>query len=179
MNYAAFTLWIFLIVFLGLGAYRLLARTLGSLWVNWILLPGTIVSQMAYIFGCLITAGEIRRAKIVPTSTKSSAEGDGEPKTESTAKLKIIGPIVASLMTIVACAGGILIANALLGGPVMDEFRRTALVGGAELSKQLPCCRDDVWVQIDRQVRLLRHTCRTLANLIIAAPFVFYYCCFK
>lgn len=159
--YAAFTLWLFLIIFLGLGVYRLLWQMLKPAWINWALLPGTVVSEMAYIFGCLITGGEIRRAKIMPTSPGSRSRGDGEPTTESTPKLKVIGPVVAALIAIVACAGSIVVAGSLLGGPVMDEFSTV----GEWLPKSLPTDWHLLWVQIDRQVGLLRHTCDALRRL--------------
>ena len=161
MIYAAFTLWLLLIVFLGLGVHRLLSQMLRPAWINWALLPGTVVSEMAYIFGCLITGGEIRRAKIMPTSRDSKSPGDGEPTTESAAKLKLIGPVVAALIAMVACAGAIVAASSLLGGPVMDEFS----VEGEFLPKSLPTSWHLLWVQIDRQVGLLRQTCEVMARL--------------
>lgn len=161
MIYAAFTLWLFLIVFLGLGVHRLLSQMLKPAWINWALLPGTVVSEMAYIFGCLITGGEIRRAKIMPTSPGSRSRDDGEPTTESTAKLKVIGPVVAALIAMVACAGSIVVAGSLLGGPVMDEFS----VRGESLPKSLPTDWGLLWGQINQQVGLLRQTCEALARL--------------
>lgn len=159
--YAAFTLWLLLIVFLGLGVHRLLSQMFRPAWINWALLPGTVVSEVAYIFGCLITGGEIRRARIMPTSPDSKSAGDAEPITESAAKLKVIGPVVAALVAMVACAGGILAASSLLGEPVMDEFS----AAGGSLAKSLPTSWDLLWVQIDRQVGLLRHTCDALSRL--------------
>jgi len=159
--YAAFTLWLLLIVFLGLGIHRLLSQMLRPAWINWALLPGTVVSEMAYIFGCLITGGEIRRAKIMPTSRDSKSPGDSEPTTESAAKLKLIGPVVAALIAMVACAGAIVAASSLLGRPVMDEFSNA----GESLPKSLPTSWHLLWEQIGRQVRLLRQTCEALARL--------------
>ncbi len=154
-------MWLLLIVFLGLGVHRLLSQMLRPAWINWALLPGTVVSEMAYIFGCLITGGEIRRAKIMPTSPDSKSPGDGEPTTESAPKLKLIGPVVAALIAMVACAGGIVAASSLLGRPVMDEFSNA----GEFLPKSLPTSWHLLWDQIDRQVSLLRQTCEALARL--------------
>ncbi len=154
-------MWLLLIVFLGLGVHRLLSQMLRPAGINWALLPGTVVSEVAYIFGCLITGGEIRRARIMPTSPDSKLAGEAEPITESAAKLKVIGPVVAALIAMVACAGAIVAASSLLGGPVMDEFS----VEGEFLPKSLPTSWHLLWVQIDRQVGLLRQTCQALARL--------------
>ena len=65
MIYATFTVWLFLVLFVGAGVYRLWSGMVRPAWVNWALLPGTVVSEMAYIFGCLITGGAIRRATLL------------------------------------------------------------------------------------------------------------------
>ena len=82
MIYAAFTLWLVLILFAGIGVYRLWTKLVKPAWVNWALLPGTVVSEMAYIFGCLITGGEIRRAKLMPDGGGRKGNTDGEPATQ-------------------------------------------------------------------------------------------------
>ena len=55
MVYVEFTVWLLLIVFCSIAVYRLWTGMVRPAWVNWVLLPGTVVSEMAYIFGCLIT----------------------------------------------------------------------------------------------------------------------------
>lgn len=154
MIYAAFTLWLLLILFTGIGVYRQWARLVKPSRVNWALLPGTAISEMAYIFGCLITGGEIRRAKLIPS--REGVEGEGEPTAEAAAGLKFVGPIVASLLAIVACGGAILAAHALLGEPLIEEFRV-----GAALPQKLPTSWDGLWAQVGMQVSLLRRMCET------------------
>lgn len=154
MIYAAFTLWLLLILFTGIGVYRQWARLVKPSRVNWALLPGTAISEMAYIFGCLITGGEIRRAKLIPS--REGEAGEGEPTAEAAAGLKFVGPIVASLLAIVACGGAILAAHALLGEPLIEEFRV-----GAALPQKLPTSWDGLWAQVGMQVSLLRRMCET------------------
>lgn len=162
MLYAAFVLWLLLIVFLGTGVYRLWAGITRPAWVNWALLPGTLVAEMAYIFGCLITGGEIRHARLMPADSSKGAAADGEPATDASPRLKVLGPIVASLLALAACAAAILAANALLGEAVLDQFNRH---GGSILPKALPTGWDAFWKQLSGQVALLKATCETLPDL--------------
>lgn len=165
MIYAAFALWLFLILFAGIGVYRLWGRIVKPGWVNWALLPGTLVSEMAYIFGCLITGGEIRRAKLIGSSGKGAAAGkdNAETPTEAAPRLKVIGPIVAALVAIVACAACILAVHAILGEPVMDRF--DAVAAPRALPRELPTSWDGFWGQVQSQVDLIRRAGETFAEL--------------
>jgi len=164
--YAAFTFWLLLIIFAGVGVYRLWAGLGKGVWLNWALLPGTIVSEMGYIFGCLITGGEVRRARIVPDPAAAGKAGnDGEPTTEASARLKYAGPILAALISIIACAAAILVVHSLLGGPVMGRFSTAGgLLAHASLPTALPTSWDMLWDQITGQVVLLKRMCETWAG---------------
>jgi len=172
--YAAFAVYLLGIFFMALGTYRLWAEMVGGKWVNWALLPGTVVSEMAYIFGCLITGGEIRRAKLMSDgggngrrSKRAASDAEAEPTTESEPKLPHVGPVVAAFMAILACGAGIVIVHALLGKPVITEFVTGA--GGvgpaAALPKELPASAGAFWEQVDRQVGLLRRMAGTWQEL--------------
>jgi len=170
--YAAFSAYLLGILFAALAVYRLWADLLKPAWVNWALLPGTVVSEMAYIFGCLITGGEVRRAKLMPTGQsagkpgKGSGGADGEPTTEAAPKLRTVGPVIAAFMSIVACGAGILIAHALLGEPVIEQF--TSEPGTVVLSgelKSLPTATGQFWDQLSRHVDLLHRMAATWVEL--------------
>ncbi len=163
MIYATFTLWLFLILFTAAGVYRLWSRIVKPVYLNWALLPGTVVSEMAYIFGCLITGGEVRRAKIMPTACDGTKGSRADTSTETSGGLKVLGPIVASLLTIVACAAAIIVLRKLLGAPVIDKF--VGFFSRAELPKQLPASSDEFWSQVEGQVHLLRRMGRTWLGL--------------
>ncbi len=160
MVYVEFVIWLLLICFCGIGIYRLWTQLLRPAWVSWVLLPATLVSEMAYIFGCLITGGEVRRAKLV-----ADAGGDAEPTTEAQPRWKTLGPVVAALLAILACGGAIGLADWLLGEPVMAEFDFAANL--ADPSRQSAGLNvwHLLWIRVDNQVRLLRETCETLARL--------------
>jgi len=160
--YAAFTVWLVLTIFAGIGVYRIWASFGKGQWVNWALLPGTLVSEMAYIFGSLITGGEIKKAKLVPDRAD---KGDGQPTTTATPRLQFVGPIVASLMSLVACGAVILIVHALLGEPVMARFLDEEFVSQVSLSKELPETWDALWDEVDKQVEILRRMCETWGSV--------------
>ena len=162
MIYAALALWLFLILFAAVGVYRLWARMIRPAWLDWALLPGTVVSEMAYIFGCLITGGEIRRAKILPGKGGSKA-GGAQPPTEATGGLKVIGPVVASLLAILACVGAILLLHKLLGQPIIEKF--IGIWPQARLPQELPRSIESFWDQMETQVRLLRRMSQTCGEL--------------
>ena len=166
MIYLSFIVWLILIIFVGAGTFRLWVALVKPAYVNWALLPGTVVSEMAYIFGCLITGGEIRRAKLIdsPKGPKgdgpAKAEGGGKSAsgTDASGGLKIVGPIVASLLAIVACAAAILAVGAYLGEPVTRHF-------DAALPKDLPDTWSGFWTAVKDQVDLLRKTCEAWTEL--------------
>ena len=164
MIYAAFAVWLFLALFVGAGIFRLWTSLLPPRWVNIALLPGTAVSELAYIFGCLITGGEVRRAKLMDGGGgggkgKSKGEGgDGGPTSDASPGLKGLGLVLASLLAIAACGAGILLVHSLLGEPVMQEFN-------ARLLQDVPTDWSDFWSHLDQQVSLVRATAETYGDL--------------
>ena len=171
MIYAAFSVYLLGIFFAGRGIYRLWADIVKPRAVNWALLPGTVVSQMAYIFGCLITGGEVRRAKLIGAAGNAgrgkSAPSASEPTTEAAPKLRHIGPIVAAFCCIVACAVGIIVAHALLGEPVITTFVNGEgfLAAAAALPKALPATASGFWDQIHAHVDLIRRAAAACTEL--------------
>lgn len=172
--YAAFTIYLLGILFASMGVYRLWADMLKPRWVSRALLPGTVVSEMAYIFGCLITGGEVRRAKLMGSAPppakrgKSSqgSEAEAEPTTEAEPKLRIAGPIIAAFTSILACGAGIIIAHALLGEPVIAQFAAngdTFFLAGR--LKSLPGATGQFWEQLKDQLELLHRMAATWLEL--------------
>jgi hypothetical protein len=160
--YVEFVIWLLLIVFCGVGIYRLWTQMVRPAWVSWVLLPATLVSEMAYIFGCLITGGEVRRAKLLSTSREAAG---GEPTTEAAPRWKVAGPIVAALVAILACGAAIGLVDRLLGEPVMNEFAfARRLTDPGEQSAGLGLWHL-LWLRTENQLKLLRGTCETLVRL--------------
>ena len=164
MIYATFTVWMLLIISAGMGVQWLWRRLMSPHWVSWALLPGTVVSEMSYIFGCLITGGEIKRARIMPDQEQ---EKESQAPTEATPKLRLTGPIVASLICIAACGAGIILSNQLFGQEVITSFDQSQqnFHTYATVSDQLPHDWNSFWDQLEGQVTLLRRTLWAWGNL--------------
>lgn len=168
MIYLAFVFWMVLTLFAAAGVYRLWTKLVPAVYVNWALLPGTIISEMAYIFGCLITGGEVRRAKLLPgKGDGGESGGDAAPATEASARWKLLGPVVAGILSIVACVAAVLVVHAALGEPVLREFATGAgvLPASAALPQAPPESWDAFWDQLRGQVDLLRRMAETLADV--------------
>ena len=167
MIYAAFAVWLFLILLIGSGVYRLWGRLARGAWVNWALLPGTVVSEMGYIFGSLITGGEIRRARLMPEGGRQSrSAAHGEPTAEAAPRLKVIGPIIAAMIAIIACAAAIILIHSLLGEPVIDQFiTADGLLRAGRLPGELPGSWAGLWDQLEGQLALLRRISETWAEV--------------
>ncbi|OPX22527.1 MAG: hypothetical protein B1H04_04855 [Planctomycetales bacterium 4484_123] len=165
MIYAALAVYLLGILFMAMGVYRLWAGMVNPRWVGWALLPGTVVSEMAYIFGCLITGGEIHRARLMGPARagqgNKAAKAGAEPTTEATPRIPHLGPVIEAFAAIVACGAAILAAHALLGGPVIDRFG----IVSDQLHRALPTSTAGFWQQVHRQVHLVRHMGRTLLAL--------------
>lgn len=110
-------MWLVLTIFLGMGVYVLLTRLAKPVVIAILLFPGTIVSEMAYILGCLLTGG-VRQSRVLPES-----KGDGgQPVTEGQSKVGFFGPLLASTLAIIACGAAIVTVNHYLGKSVIDQF---------------------------------------------------------
>ncbi len=163
MFYAAFALWLVLIVLTAVGVQRLWAALVRPVWVQWALLPGTLVAQMAYIFGSLITGGEVRKARLLPR--KGDSQSSDAPA-EASPRVKLIGPAVASLMVLVACGAGIVLANRLLGDTVIRRFMLSrGVLDLPELPRRPPTTWTGLWDQLALHVRLLQRMFETLAEI--------------
>ncbi|MCD6364650.1 MAG: hypothetical protein J7M14_02120 [Planctomycetes bacterium] len=172
MLYLAFTFWLFLIVFAGIGACRMLARLIPPPWTDWALLPGTIVSEMGYIFGCLITGGEVRRAKLMSNAPKSGKSANGtshagaKAASETAQKLKRVGPIVSALTAMVACLAAIMVIGAVLGRPVIEQFAAARVEGvpATLLPTDLPATWEGFWTCVADQSLLMRRVSEAWAE---------------
>jgi hypothetical protein len=165
--YVALAVWLFGLLLMGHGVYRLWAGMVRPYWVHWVLLPGSLVSAMGYIFGSLITGGEVRRASLVGAGQPGPGKGQAAqapPATEAQPRLKVVGPIVASLIAIVVCLLAIVAVNALMGRRVVQTYAvpLPELNLPEKLSQKLPSQWNGIWTELDNQVHLARRMCETL-----------------
>jgi hypothetical protein len=173
--YLAFGLYLLLMILAAAGIYKLLAGLIKPAATAWLLLPGTIVSEMGYIFGCLITGGEIRRAKLIDSGGKPKAgEGGGSggahkggSGADVAQKSHAIGSLAGALMSIVACGACIVVAHQYLGQPVVQQYTMPAekSLAPARLPVDLPNSANTFWGQVHNNIYLLQRMCTVVPEL--------------
>jgi len=158
--YVWFVLWMFLMLAMAAGVYALLVRLMSPTVVQWVLLPGTIVSEVAYMFGVLITGGEIRR-RVLP-----GKEGGGDGVASTGGKPRTFGAVVASVLSIVAVVATLVWAYKLLDEPVIGKFIGLGLT---QLGKSGVSSFGELsgvfWEQVRNQVSLLERLTGTLTKV--------------
>ena len=157
--YVTFALWLFLILCMGIGVYKLWTKLVRPAWVDWALLPGTVVSEMSYIFGWLITGGEIQRAKLLDGESK----GASSSKTQAKPGIKTIGAVLASLVGILGGVAALVALQSVLGQDVIERFAGAWSEPG--LPMELPASWSAFWTHASRLLDLQRATCETFAAL--------------
>jgi len=167
--YVWFVIWMLLLLAMAAGVYALLVRLMPPTVVQWVLLPGTIVSEVAYMFGTLITGGEIRR-RVLPGKEGGGTQAGGD----AGGKPRAFGATVAAVLSIVAVVAALVGAYKLLDEPVIKDFigisiPQRALAPMDSLSKSGPSSLSEVsdtfWKQADNQVSLLRRLTGTLTDV--------------
>ncbi len=156
----ALAFWLLLILFTALGVYRLLELFGKPKAVDWALLPGTIVAELAYVSGCLLTGAEVRSATLFPSGGKGKTQ-----TTQATPKIKVIGPVLSALVAMAGCIAVIVTAHGLLGEPVIRDFivDETHVVPeiGPTLSGLLPTTSQEFWDFPAAQVKIVRKMVQT------------------
>jgi len=159
----ALAFWLLLILFTAIGVYRLGELFGKGKLIDWLLLPGTIVGELAYVFGCLITGAEVRGARLFPS-------GRGQASmTQATPAIKVIGPLLAAAIALVCGIGAIVATHRMLDEPVIREFivDDTSIIPsvGANLAGQLPTTSQEFWDLPVAQVKLVRKMYQTLLTI--------------
>jgi hypothetical protein len=116
MIHLAFAIWMMLILLMGMVLYRLWTRLLGHRLVDWLLLPGTVVSELAYANGLLLM-GRPAAGGIISHAGNSYAPGQ-----VPTGKYAWAVSAIASLVALIgSCAVAVLVAKSL-GRGVLVHF---------------------------------------------------------
>ena len=99
MEYAAMTFWLFVIVFSALGVHKITCSLVRPKILNTMLLPGTLVAQLGYILGLLITGGTVNNTSLIKD------DDSGEPQTgkDTETRIPVIGAIVVALLPMIGC----------------------------------------------------------------------------
>lgn len=128
MVYAAVVVWLVVVVLLAHGVYQLWSRLVKPKVINGVLLPGTLVAQLGYVLGCLVTGSTVNNTALMSESEDGQATTDSNPRP----KVPFVGPVVIALLPLVACGGAIYLLSIFGAGPIFDR------VAGEQLPTHLP-----------------------------------------
>ncbi|MFQ6049251.1 MAG: hypothetical protein ACE5K7_07800 [Phycisphaerae bacterium] len=116
MLHAALTFWLLVIVFCAWGVHRIWGGLLRPRTVNMLLLPGTLVAQLGYVLGVLVTGGTVNNTTIIKDDETAEPQQADNPRP----RIPIIGPVAIAMLPLVACGVGLYAVWAYLGGEVMS-----------------------------------------------------------
>jgi hypothetical protein len=121
--YAALTFWLIVIMFTAWGVHEMWSGLVKRRVVNAVLLPGTVVAQIAHLLGVLLSGASVRNAKLMGDDEKGDPESDPPEKT----RLPVVGPILIGLLPLVACAVCLHLSAQYLGDAVINRASDTLL----------------------------------------------------
>ncbi len=148
MLYATLTFWLLVVMFSAWGVHVLWSQLVKPRVVNGILLPGTLVAEIGHVLGLLVTGNPIQNTALM------SDDDDGKPQTDTPERhrIPVLGPVIAAMLPLIACAVALWIAADWLGGRVMQEATaKTAVL----LPQALPTTLDGVWELLRTSVNLI------------------------
>jgi len=127
MEYAALTFWLLVIVFAALGVHQIWSSLVRPKVVNSILLPGTLVAQLGYVLGLLITGGTVNNTSLI----KDDESGEPQTDSDNQTRIPVVGTIIIALLPMVGCAVAIYWAARYFG---MDILAGMVTSGDAQLA---------------------------------------------
>src|SRR5512134_995474 len=114
MEYASITFWLLVAVFSALGVHRLWSSLVQPKIVNSILLPGTLVAQLGYVLGLLVTGGTVNNTTLV----KDDDSGEPETGSDDKSRVPVVGSIIIALLPMAGCAVAIYWTAHYLGAQI-------------------------------------------------------------
>lgn len=148
MLYAALTFWMLYIVLCAAGVLRLWSDMVRPRYVNIALLPGTLVAQMGYLLGLLVTGA--RTSDVSLLGSDASAEPD-QPAAPTT-RIPILGPVIVGLLPLLLCGGGIVLAVRWKGAASVRHMF------AGEAARALPTSMAAFWALLRNLVDLMEST---------------------
>src|ERR1039457_3488164 len=94
--YVALIFWLLVGLLEAFAIFKLVEGLVRPRWINLVLLPGTVVSEMAHFLAALLTGAAVRDAKLV------SDESIGEAPAPSASGIPVISPLLLALLPILS-----------------------------------------------------------------------------
>lgn len=157
-----FTSWLFVVLLVSFGLYRLWALILGPAVTDWLLLPATVVSEIAYSIGNLL-CGRPAAAGLISHSCNYSA-----PMQIPTGRGGFFVSMLSALLCIAAGVGGYAVATREIGEPVVtsatvqnavdvvDQVGAKCGIAPETLPAKLPTTGEEAKEFFDFQLKLIK-----------------------
>jgi len=166
MTYVMLAFWLLVMMFTAQGVYRLWTGMVQPRWVNAALIPGTLLAQLGYVTGTLLTGGTVSDVTLF-------GDQDGQPRQGGSTgrRWPMLGTTVAAVAPLVLCAAGIGLAVKYLGGTAIHPLFTESL------SKAFPSTVGSFWGLLRDLVGLTEQTLGGLfsVNLLNWRTFLFVY----
>lgn len=160
MKFLTLAFWLILILVTGLGLYRYWTRRLGGAAVDWLMLPATLVGEVAYSAGRLMTGRPAFGGLISPRDVREDA-----CRFAISGKNGFYVSMLSSFLTFILCSLSLASAIKWLGQPTVQSLVLTqGLPALTLLPKELPLQWGSFWDFLVYQIDLLRRFCEMLSR---------------
>ena len=161
MIYVAMGMWLFLILLTGMGVYRMWTKHLGGAVADWILLPATVMSELAYSAGRLITGRPAYGGIISPQNPSADA-----CRTAISGKGGFPVAMLSSFLVLVVCGVTLGVLGKWMGDGAIGAFVSPDWIFESNLLPgTIPTGWDAFWNTVTYQVELLRRFCEGWTRL--------------
>ena len=130
MLYAALAMWLMVIVFTAWGVHHIWCGLVRPRAVNLVLLPGTLVAQLGYAVGVLVSGGTLNTTTVIKDDETAEPQQAENPQP----RIPVLGPILIGMLPLATCAAGLYIAARQLGKDVVRGIGADHLPQGLPLS---------------------------------------------
>ena len=157
-----FAFWLFAIVLAARGTLKLWTGMVPPRIVAWVLLPGSLASELSYYLACLLAGAEFRPGKLL--------DGNGDKPTSGVAAKSgtpYLTPLLIGLLPLVVCLALILLLSYGFDHPVF----RSLYFADIDATRTPPYLGEGtIWTLLIEQVRILRGMCEGLAGTLSDWP---------
>ena len=123
MLYAALTFWLLVLVFTAWGVHHIWSGLVKPRTVNLLLLPGTLVAQIGYVMGVLVSGGTVNNTTVIKDDETAEPQQDDNPKP----RIPVIGPVLIGMLPLGACGVALYVASRSLGADITGKLGRDLL----------------------------------------------------
>jgi hypothetical protein len=157
MIYLMLGIWFLLTLLTGMGLYRLWSAKMGGRAVDWLLLPGTLCSELFFLIGRKVTRTPANTGILAP---KGNTDGSAHDATRTSSGLLV--DMFCSLLAIGVCGTALAMSVLHLGGQwILCDIATIHFFGHlslTELPRSMPTTGGAFWETLEYQIVIIRRT---------------------